>query len=512
MSQWVRNRINDLVRQYLHYHYRHISYFKTHPIQAQQQWWNKIIKKGAFTTWGKQHGLHKISNYTEFNRQIPINTYEDLKPYITNMMGGMPNVLWPGKITWYSKSAGTTDKSKYIPVSDENLQTCHIRSSWDAVAIIYSHQPDLTLFADKTLLMGGSLSRLPEFPQAMVGDISAIMIHRMPFIGKPFFTPDERTALLTDWEEKIEAMVRILLNEPDLVMLGGVPTWTVVLIKKLLEQSGHDNLLNLFPKLSAYMHGGTGFEPYREQFQNYIPKPGFIYQEIYNASEGYFAIQDIYNRQEMLLLLDHGIFYEFMPLEEWGTSAPRCIPLQEVELDQVYVMVMTNNSGLWRYVPGDTIRFVSTHPYRIRITGRIKQFINVFGEELMVHNAEEAMGRVCRTMHLKVNDYTVGPIFLNDRHKGAHQWVIEFETPPQNLEAFGQLLDQTIQELNSDYQAKRFKNMALENLKVNVVPSGTFLKWMRAKGSLGGQNKVPRLANDRRYVEAILGMLNNQMS
>lgn len=511
MAQWFRSRINDLVRQYLHYHYRHIIYFKNQPVQAQQQWWNKIIKEGTFTSWGKQHGLHKIKSYDEFNRFVPINSYEDLKPHITKMMEGVPNVLWPGKISWYSKSSGTTDKSKYIPVSDENLRTCHIRSSWDSVAMIYAHHPELTLFADKTLLMGGSLTRLPEFPQAIVGDISAIMIQRMPFIGRPFFTPDLQTAILADWEEKIEAMVRILLHEPDLVMMGGVPSWTVVLIKKLLERSGQDNLLQLFPKLAAYMHGGTGFEPYREQFRNYIPKPGFIYQEIYNASEGYFAIQDQSYRQDLLLLLDNGIFYEFVPLDEWGSANPRAVPIQDVNLEQVYVMVITNNSGLWRYVPGDTVQFVSKQPFRIRISGRIKQFINVFGEELMVHNTEEALGRVCRSLQLKVNDYTVGPVFLTGRQKGAHQWIIEFETPPADLESFSKQLDQAIQELNSDYQAKRYKDMALENLKVNTVPPGTFLRWMRAKGSLGGQYKVPRLANDRKYVESILSMVDNQV-
>lgn len=355
--------------------------------------------------------------------------------------------------------------------------------------------------------MGGSLSPFEGYPKTFRGDISAIMTHNMPWAGRPFFTPDFRTALMADFEQKMDRMSRIVAQEKDLVTLGGVPTWTVVLFRKVLELTGKSNLLEVWPNLQGYIHGGVSFTPYREQFKRFLPSDSISYQEIYNASEGYFALQDNFDKQEMMLLLDNGVYYEFIPMGEWDREYPKAIPLWEVQPGQDYAMLISTNSGLWRYKIGDTISFTSVNPYRIRITGRINQFINAFGEEVMVTNTDKALSLTCEAIPAEVYEYTVAPVYFRNGKKGGHQWLIEFVHPPANLNAFERLLDQNLQRINSDYEAKRYKDMALGRLRIKSLPKGTFVDWLRSKGKFGGQYKVPRLANHRDHVEDILRFL-----
>ncbi len=504
----LNNFINRIVKLYLSRRFERIMQFKKDPAKFQHSWFIALKDKGQHTEFGRKYHFRKIKNYQEWSSIIPVHHYDDLKSDIQRMMMGEPDVLWPGVVKMFSKSSGTTqDKSKFIPVSKENFNKCHASGSWDSLAILYHNFPQARLFADKSLLMGGSHAPYPPHPKTMVGDISAIMIENLPWIARPFFTPDFETALLSDWEEKIAGMVKILKKEPRLTMIGGVPTWTIVLIKQLLQETGKDHLLELFPNLSVYMHGGVGFTPYKKQFQQYIPKPDFVYQEIYNASEGYFGVQDQFDKEEMLLLLDNGIFYEFIPKEEWNNENPKTISISDIEKDKDYSLVITTNGGLWRYIPGDTLRITSTQPVRFKVTGRMTQFINAFGEEVMITNTDKALEFTCAETNSIVSEYTVGPVYLNRNEKGAHQWLIEFEKVPPSVSEFAHKLDSHLQELNSDYQAKRFKSIALEPLKVHLLPRGTFLRWMESRGKLGGQYKVPRLANDRRYVDAIIDFM-----
>jgi hypothetical protein len=351
--------------------------------------------------------------------------------------------------------------------------------------------------------MGGSHYAYEPFPQSRIGDVSAIMIEHMPSIARPFFTPDFETALLPNFEEKLNRLVELLPKER-LVMLGGVPTWTVVLFNRILEHTGKNNLLEIWPDLEAYVHGGVSFSPYREQFKRFIPREDFIYQEIYNASEGFFAIQNDSNEDGMLLLVDNGVYYEFVPFEEWDSEFPRTIGLADVEKGKHYAIVITTNSGLWRYMPGDTVMFTSTMPYKIKVTGRTKQFVNAFGEEVMVSNTDKALAETCKFLNVEVAEYTVAPIYFNGKGKGGHEWLIEFDRQPADIEQFKNVLDQNLQRVNSDYEAKRHKNLALDRLCARILPRGTFHLWLRSKGKFGGQNKVPRLANHRQYVDDIL--------
>ena len=478
-----------------------------HPHKVQKRKFEYLIGKAANTEWGQKYNYSSINKPEEFRKQVPISEYEDIEKYIIRMMDGAYNVLWPGFVNWYAKSSGTTNsKSKFIPVPKENLRRCHIKGSWDVVTMLYNGRSDSRIFEKKNLVMGGSLTNYENNPMTTYGDISAIMLYNMPIVGRPFYTPDFRTALMHNWDEKIDRMVELCTREP-VTMFGGVPSWTIVLFRKILEATGKDNILEVWPDVMVYVHGGVGFEPYRSQFESFIPSDDFTFMEVYNASEGYFAIQNDFQSNDMLLLLDNGIYYEFLPMSEYGKENARAIGLEEVELGQNYAMVISTNAGLWRYMIGDTVEFTSISPFKIKITGRTKHFINAFGEEVMVSNTDQALAKTCNEFSVKARDYTVAPVFFKGKSKARHQWLIEFEHDPHDIKSFREKLDKNLQALNSDYEAKRFKNMALENLTIDILPKFTFYKWMERRGKIGGQHKVPRLSNDRKYVDDILNFI-----
>lgn len=505
MKTWF----NKLMRGYLMTKYRKLREVQSRPFETQSRVLNGLLRQGSQTAYGRKYSFGDIANATEYSRQVPVVDYEDVKEFIDLMMHGSEAVLWPGQIHWFAKSSGTTsDKSKFIPISHENLKGCHLKSSWDALAMLYAMLPDASVFQRKNLVMGGSLSPFEEYPDTTYGDVSAIMLQHMPAVGRPFFTPDFETALLDDWEEKIERMVRICPKE-DVVYIGGVPTWTIVLFKRILEATGKENMLEVWPNLQAYTHGGVGFKPYRETFARFIPSPDFEYQEVYNASEGFFAAQDRIGADDMLLLLDHGIYYEFLPASEWDSENPRSVQLHEVETGVPYALVISTTGGLWRYMPGDTIHFTSTMPHRIQVIGRTQQYINAFGEEVMIANTEKAVAHACKEHGVHVADYTVAPVYLDGSQKGRHQWVVEFDDPPDDVGSFAATLDATLQQLNGDYEAKRSSDLALVQLEVVVAPPGTFECWLAGKDKLGGQHKVPRLSNDRRYIDEIMQLIQN---
>ncbi len=499
---------NKFISTYLERRYQGLQQIMTHPHRVQERTFNYIIGKAANTEFGRKYHFQEINTQAEFASHVPTHEYDDLEPYIVRMMDGAYNVLWPGFVNWYAKSSGTTSsKSKFIPVPKENLRRGHYKGSWDVLTILYNWRNDARVFERKNLVMGGSLENYSNNPMTTYGDISAIMLYNMPLVGRPFYTPDFRTALLSNWDEKIERMVEICSREK-LNMFGGVPSWTIVLFRKILEHTGKSNMLEVWPEVQAYVHGGVGFEPYRTQFQQFVPSDDFTYMEVYNASEGYFGIQNDFKSNDLLLLLDNGVYYEFMPMSEFGSDNPIVLGLKDVEIDVNYAMLISTNGGLWRYMTGDTVKFTSTYPYKIKITGRTKHFINAFGEEVMVSNTDKALAKTCEKFNVRVIDYTVAPVYFDNGGKGRHQWLIEFENEPRNLEEFKTQLDLNLQAVNSDYEAKRFKSLALENLSVEALPNGTFYKWMERRGKLGGQNKVPRLSNERKHVEAILELLN----
>lgn len=478
------------------------------PIRTQQDLLMDMLFRAQDTDWGRCYDFGEIDDYRTFADRLPTQEYDDIKPDIQRMIRGEEDVLWPGRVSWFSKSSGTTsDKSKFIPITDENLKTCHIKGSWDAVSILYQKVPDARLFADKSLLMGGSLSTFTENPQATYGDVSAIMLHNMPAIGRPFYAPDMETALMDNWELKIERMANLVKDE-NITMFGGVPTWTMVLLDKILELTGEEDMSRVWPMAKIYMHGGVNFDPYRAQFSNYFSNNDFLFQEIYNASEGFFAVQHRDEDDDMILLLDNGVFYEFIPYENQKPIGA-AIPLQGVEIGKRYAIAITTNSGLWRYQPGDVVEFTSIHPFKIKIKGRTRQFINAFGEEVMVANTDEAIAKTCQSLNVTVSDYSVAPRYLKQNTQGGHEWLIEFERKPSDLRVFEQLLDQNLQQINSDYEAKRAHDLALTCLQIKSVRPGTFHSWLKSKNKLGGQHKVPRLSNDRKYVDDILQFIHS---
>ncbi len=500
----MRKVFNKLVSVYLDVRYRQIEHFMKNPHEVQEQLFQQLLSEGKKTEYGKYYHFNSLNDYADFSKTIPINSYEDLMPYIERMMMGEHSILWPGQVKWFSKSSGTTSsKSKFIPVSSINLKHGHIKSSWDVVTLLYHNKPDSMVFAQKNLVMGGSISSYSKHPDTMYGDISGVMLENMPAIGRPFYTPDFETAVMADWDKKIDRMVDQCTKE-NVTMFGGVPTWTIVLFRKILEATGKNNIKEVWPDVQTYVHGGVSFEPYRDQFKAFLPFDEMNYVEVYNASEGYFAIQNESESNDLLLLLDNGNYYEFIPMTLWGTDQEKAVPLSEVSVGVHYALVITTTSGLWRYQPGDTIVFTNTSPYKIKITGRTKHFINVFGEELMVFNAEKALARTCSTLNCTITDYTVGPIFMKGtKGKGGHEWVIEFDKRPQYLAEFEELLDKNLQNLNSDYEAKRYKDMALHQLNVTPVEKGTFIEWLTIHNKVGAQNKIPRLSNSRDFLEQI---------
>ncbi len=505
----MRKVINKGMRWYLAQRYRHIHAFYQNPHPVQNHWFKYLIKSAQFTEWGKKYQYGNIKTPAEFADRVPIQDYESLKPFIDRMMLGEKDVLWHGETRWFSKSSGTTSaKSKYIPVSKQNLQQCQIKGTWDTMSIIYNQLPNAKQFQLKTLLMGGSLETVEGNARAKFGDVSAIMIQHMPQIARPFFTPDFKTALHPNFEEKLDIMTEMLSKEKDMVMIGGVPTWLIVLFRKILEHTGKENMLEVWPNLQVYTHGGVSFEPYRQQFKGFFPSEDISYFEIYNASEGFFAMQHDKDDKDMLLLMDSGVYYEFLPQSEWYKEDKKAVMLKDVVEGENYAMVISTSSGLWRYITGDTIVFTSKYPFKIKITGRINQFVNAFGEEVIVENTIEALAATCSLMNANVKDYTVAPIYMKEGSRGGHHWLIEWENPPTDVDAFARLLDQEVQNLNSDYMAKRYKGLALECLKITSLPPGTFHRWLKNKGKYHNQSKVPRLANHTAYIDDILNLIN----
>ncbi len=506
----MRKWINEGFKLYYDYVHKRTLNYLSNPEKTQANVLMELIQSARRTQWGKMHRYYQIKSPVDYRNHVPIQDYESLKPFINRMMHGEKDVLWNGQVFLYSKSSGTTsDKSKFIPISAQNLRKCHIRGSWQTMMWFYHNRQDARQFECKSLVMGGSLQAFPPYPKTIIGDVSAHMIQRMPSVGKPFYTPDFKTALISDWEEKLERMAHICAHEQNMVMIGGVPTWTVILLRRILEISGKENMMEVWPNFQGYIHGGVSFLPYKKQFEAFFPSENVSYQEIYNASEGFFAVQNDFLDHGMLLLINSGVFYEFIPIEEWGKKSPQTVFLHQVELGKQYAMVISTNSGLWRYQLGDTIMFTSVNPHKIKITGRTKQFVNAFGEEVMVENTDKALSKTCQEFDAIVTEYTVGPIYLEGTNRGGHEWLIEFKKAPENILKFSEILDKNLQLLNSDYEAKRYKDIALQSLIIQVLPKNTFHNWMRMRGKFGGQNKVPRLFNNRKYVDDLINFSSN---
>ncbi len=496
--------MNALVSFLIKKRLQQIDLFRENPRMAQLEVFHHLVQTARYTEWGRKHGYEDIADPDEFRARVPIQDYEDVKPFVARLRKGEQNLLWPTDVRWFAKSSGTTsDRSKFIPVSREALEDCHYKGGKDLIAFHYQQFPESKLYQGMSLVVGGS-STLEQFrADAYSGDLSAIIIRNLPMWVEVRRTPVIETALMENWEEKIERMARETMRE-DVRCIAGVPSWTLILLHRILALTGKKNILQVWPNLELFMHGGVSFRPYRAQFEALIPSPTMNYLESYNASEGSFAIQDRHGADDMLLMLDYGIFYEFMPLDEVGKTHPRTLLVHEVEPDVSYAIVISTNGGLWRYMPGDTVRFTSVKPYRIQVSGRTRSFINAFGEELVVENADKGIETACRATGAVVNEYTAAPVYMDAEARGGHEWVIEFSTPPGDIGAFVQVLDGTMRSINSDYDAKRRGDMALRAPIVHGVPAGTFYAWMKQRGKLGGQNKVPRLSNDRSLIDSLL--------
>ena len=492
-----------------------IQRFMDAPGTVQAEVLQSLLGQAAHTEFGRRYDFSRLGNGEQYRRAVPLQSYDSLKHAIHRMMHGQKDILWRGRVKYFARSSGTTsDKSKFLPVSDENLAENHISGPRDTLAMYLTNHPDSNYFKGRSLMMGGSRYPHPEYPQdTYVGSVSAIMISQMPKFAQPFFTPDISTALLPSWEQKMDRMEKIIPHH-NVTNVGGIPTWTIVLFRHLLEVTGRDNMLEVWPDFELYIHGGVSFAPYRKQFEQFMPSPDFRYWEIYNASEGYFASSTDTHSDDMLLLLDNGIYYEFVPMDVWGEPTAQAIPLAEVEIGRNYAIVISSNAGLWRYSPGDTVEFTSLRPHKIKITGRTSHFINAFGEEVVVENTDRALAMTCEQIDATVKEYTAAPIYFKSdgKSKGGHEWLIEFERAPDDVEQFADLLDRNLQRCNSDYENRRKRNLALNRLTLHEVPVGTFHDWLRSKGKYGGQHKVPRLSNRRQFVEEILDFVRASIS
>ncbi len=483
---------------------KEIEQYTDHAGELQQRVLQRLTSMAAQTEWGRAHHYADIHTYEDFKRNVPIQTYEEVKPYILRLRAGEQNLLWPTEIRWFAKSSGTTnDKSKFLPVSRESLKDTHYRGGQDAVAIYLGQNPDSRLFSGKALILGGSHAPNLNTNHSLVGDLSAILIENINPLVNLVRVPCKRTALMEHFEPKIEAIANETLRA-DVTNLSGVPSWMLVLIKRLLEKSGKQGLEEVWPHLEVFFHGGVAFTPYREQYKQIIRSSRMHYIETYNASEGYFGTQNDPNDPAMLLMIDYGIFYEFIPLEDVGKDHPHVCSLTEVELGKNYAMVISTSAGLWRYMIGDTVKFTRRDPYKFIITGRTKHFINAFGEELIVDNAEKGLAKACAETGAQVTDYSAAPVFMDANAKCRHQWLIEFARMPDDLQKFARILDETLKEVNSDYEAKRQNDLALQPLEVIVARRNLFHDWLEGKGKLGGQHKIPRLSNTREYIEEML--------
>lgn len=480
-----------------------IDLFKKYPVETQQETLSNLLNDAAATEWGKKYGYSTINSIETFQSRVPVQTYEELIPYVERLRNGEKDLLWPGEIKWFAKSSGTTSsRSKFIPVSREALEECQYKAARDIMAIYAVNYPGTRMFTGKALTLGGS-HKINQFSNhSLYGDLSAIMIGNAPFWVELVRTPKQKIALIEDFEKKLELIAKTTVNE-NVTSFSGVPSWYLTLIKYILSYTGKSNLLEVWPNLEVFFHGGISFTPYREIYHKLIPGDQMHYMETYNASEGFFGIQDDPGKLDMLLMLDYGIFYEFIPSDKLNTSSPRVYTLGEVETGVNYAMIISTNGGLWRYLIGDTIVFTSLNPFRFIISGRTKQYINAFGEEVIVDNADKSLSAACKGTGSIISEYTAGPIFMGATSKGAHEWIIEFEKEPPDISLFTDLLDQSLKSINSDYEAKRFKDINLIKPVVRSVPAGTFNRWLKDKNKLGGQNKVPRLSNNRDFIEEL---------
>ena len=500
--------INSIASWVLKQRIHQIELFLKYPNEVQEELMINLLRLSEYTIIGKKYGFESIYSYATFQERIPISRYEDFEPLIERTRKGEQQVFWNEPIKWFAKSSGTTNaKSKFIPVSNSALEDCHYKGSKDLLCMYLNNNENSQLFTGKSLRLGGS-KELYEDNNSFFGDLSAILIDNLPFWAEFSSTPSNKTSLMSEWETKILAIVNETKVE-NVTSFAGVPSWMLVLLNKILDETQSKSLFEVWPNLEVYFHGGVSFDPYREQYKKILPKSDFKYYEIYNASEGFFAIQDLNNSNDLLLMLDYGIFYEFIPMDVFGTNNEKAIRLSDVQLNKNYAIVITTNSGLWRYLIGDTVRFTSINPYRIRVTGRTKHHINVFGEELMVENTDMAIAKACHFTQTEVVDYTVAPVFMEGKEKGAHEWIIEFRKDPENIDAFTKILDDNIQMLNSDYEAKRYNNMTLNSLSINVARKNLFYDWLKKEDKLGGQHKIPRLSNSRDYLEQLLSLQNN---
>ncbi|MBR9915364.1 MAG: GH3 auxin-responsive promoter family protein [Algicola sp.] len=497
--------VNSIASWFLKKRFDQIELFLKYPNEVQNELLFHLLYTAKDTEIGKRYGFGTITNYKTFSERVPISSYEDYQDIIERSRNGESNIFWPNPIKWFAKSSGTTNaKSKFIPVSSESLEECHYAASKDLLCMYLNNNEDAQLFTGKSLRLGGSKELYKE-NGTVFGDLSAILIDNMPFWAEFSSTPSSKVSLMSDWEQKMQAIVDETRNE-NVTSLAGVPSWMLVLLNNVLDSTGADSLFDVWPNLEVYFHGGVSFVPYEDQYKAILPKSNFKYYEIYNASEGFFAIQDQNNSSELLLMLDYGIFYEFIPMDVYGNPNQNVIPLSEVEVGKNYAVIITTNAGLWRYKIGDTVRFTSIDPYRIKVSGRTKHHINAFGEELIIENAEAALKEVCFSTNAEIVDYTAAPIFMNGKAKGSHEWLIEFKKAPDNIEQFNQLLDSALQSLNSDYEAKRLNNMTLNMPKIHVARERLFYDWLKKCNKLGGQHKIPRLSNSREYMDELLDL------
>ena len=476
----------------------------SHPELLQHHVLNYLIGKGQRTEYGRNHLLGAVKTYEDFVQHIPVATYEELKGDIDRMRHGEPNVLWPGVVKCYAKSSGTTnDKSKFIPVSNEGLNRIHYQGGKDTVALYLRNNPDSRMFDGKGLILGGSHSPNYNLHNSLVGDLSAILIENINPLVNLVRVPKKSTALLQDFEVKRDRIAHETLNQ-NVTNLSGVPSWMLSVLVRVMELSGKKHLEEVWPNLEVFFHGGIAFTPYRPQYEQLITSPNMHYMETYNASEGFFGIQSDPGDASMLLMTDYDVFYEFIPMDEYGTEHPTVLPLEGVELDKNYAVLISTSCGLWRYMIGDTVKFTSRQPYKFIITGRTKYFINAFGEELIMDNAEKGLAYACEQTGAEIKEYTAAPVYMDSKAKCRHQWVIEFAKAPNDLKKFANILDKRLQELNSDYEAKRFHDITLQHLEIVVARPDLFNDWLKMKGKLGGQHKIPRLSNSRKVIEEML--------
>ena len=484
-----------------------IELFEKYPAEVQNDVLLNLVDKAKNTIIGRDFGFSSIKSYEDFSKKVPVFSYENFSDKIELARKGENNIFWPTKIKWFAKSSGTTNsKSKFIPVSDESLEDCHYAAGKDLLCMYLNNNSDSQLFTGKSLRLGGSKTPY-EKNGTFYGDLSAILIDNMPFWAEFSSTPSNKTSLMDDWNYKIEAIINETINE-NVTSLAGVPSWMLVLLNKIIERSDKKYISEIWPNLEVYFHGGVSFKPYLNQYNNILNNNSMHYYEIYNASEGFFAIQHENNSDELLLMLDYGIFYEFIDMKCFETKEEKIIPLCEVEKNKNYAILITTNAGLWRYKIGDTVKFTSVSPYKIIITGRTKHFINVFGEEVIIENTDNVINRLSSKYNLKIVDYTVAPIFMESNKKGAHEWFIEFSEEPNKNIKIDEIIDKELKKENSDYEAKRYNNFTLEKPKVIVGSKGVFMKWLEINNKLGGQNKIPRLSNNRKFIEKLIGLNN----